>query len=143
MSHWVRLWDEMPNDPKWRVIARASGRPVSEVIAVFVHMMIAAGKKETWGRLGSWNDQVIAVAIEADPAHVRSIREAMTGLVLEGESLTGWGNRQSLDSSTARTRRYRQRKSESSQTAPSSQRSSSSEQPYDKTDLSRWRQVRS
>ncbi len=26
MSNWVRLWDDMPTDPKWRLIARKSGQ---------------------------------------------------------------------------------------------------------------------
>lgn len=33
MSQWVRLWEDMPTDPKWRVIAKRAGRPISEVIA--------------------------------------------------------------------------------------------------------------
>jgi len=40
MSQWVRLWEDMPTDPKWRVIAKRAGRPISEVIAVFTHMLI-------------------------------------------------------------------------------------------------------
>ncbi len=47
MSQWVRLWDDMPTDPKWRVIARRSGRPLSEVISVFVFMMTNAGANAT------------------------------------------------------------------------------------------------
>lgn len=34
---WFRVWNEMPNDPKWRTIARKSQQPIALVIAVYIH----------------------------------------------------------------------------------------------------------
>ncbi len=29
MASWLRLWHDMPTDPKWRVIAKRSGQSIS------------------------------------------------------------------------------------------------------------------
>lgn len=111
MSQWVRLWEDMPNDPKWRVVARRAGRPVSEVLAVFIHMMTNAGASGNRGSMASWSDEDVAIAIDAEPEHVTAIREAMQGKTLDGEHLTGWERRQPKreDSSTERVRELRER----------------------------------
>ena len=44
---WVRLWGDMPTDPKFRVIAKKAGRPLSEVLSVFVFMLTNAGANAT------------------------------------------------------------------------------------------------
>ena len=91
MSQWVRLWDDMPTDPKWRVIARRSGRPLSEVISVFVFMMTNAVANATKrGTLLNWDDEDVAAALDMDADAVISIRDAMQGKTLEGERLSGW-----------------------------------------------------
>ncbi|GLI92369.1 hypothetical protein [Methylocystis echinoides] len=107
MTHWVRLWGNMPNDLKWRVIARHSGRPMTGVLAVFIHMMTnAGGNEEARGTLHKWDDEVIAVALDIDTEHVAAIRLAMQGKILDGDRLTGWEKRQPKreDSSAERTR---------------------------------------
>lgn len=111
MSAWVRLWSDMPNDPKWRVVARRCGRPVSEVMAVFVHMMTNAGAAAQRGQLESWSDEDVAIAIDAEAEHVAAIREAMQGKVLEGDRLAGWERRQPKreDNSTDRVNKHRER----------------------------------
>jgi len=76
----------MPTDPKWRVVAKRSGRPLSEVLAVFVWMMTTS--KE--GELVAWNDEDVAAGLDMDCEHVVAIREAMQGKTLEGDHLTGW-----------------------------------------------------
>ena len=112
MSHWVRLWDDMPNDPKWRVTARHAQCPVSQVLAVFNHMLINASASDVPGTLSNWNDEVVAIAIDAQTEDVTAIRRAMNGLVLDGERLRGWEKRQPKreDSSSSRTAEWRERK---------------------------------
>lgn len=39
---WLRLWHDMPNDPKWRTIARVSGQPIATVMAVYIHLLVDA-----------------------------------------------------------------------------------------------------
>ena len=109
MSQWCRLWDDMPNDPKWRVVARRSSRPVSEVLAVFVHMMTNAVSSRTRGSFEGWSDEDVAIAIDAETEHVQAIRTAMQGKTLEGEHLTGWERRQPLreDGSAERAKAWR------------------------------------
>lgn len=111
MSRWVRLWDDMPTDPKWRAVARRSNRPISEVIAVFVFMMTSANA--TSGALEDWDDEDVAAALDIDVEAVASIRAAMDGKVIENNHLSGWDKRQPKrqdDLSTDRVRAFRERK---------------------------------
>lgn len=117
---WVRLWSDMPTDPKWRVVARKSGRPLSEVIAVFTFMLLNAGanasernERETErGELKNWSDEDVAAALDTDPEHIAAIRQAMQGKTLEGNKLTGWEKRQPKreDGSAERAKQWRERK---------------------------------
>lgn len=110
---WLRLWHDMPTDPKWRVIARKSGRTIPEVIAVYTHMMVAASKADERGTLASWEDEDVAAALDMDEEDVTAIRTAMQGKVLDGDKLKGWSNRQPKrerdDDSAERVRRHRER----------------------------------
>lgn len=114
MTQWVRLWDDMATDPKWRVVAKRSGRPLSEVIAVFVFMMINAGVSEDRGVLTGWDDEDVAAALDLDGSTVASIRESMQGKTLDGDHLTGWEKRQPRreDPSADRVKAFRERQAE-------------------------------
>ncbi|HAF1587689.1 TPA: phage replisome organizer, partial [Salmonella enterica] len=46
-NSWVRLWHDMPNDPKWRTISRISGQPVSLVQATYIHLLVSASRNVT------------------------------------------------------------------------------------------------
>lgn len=95
MTDWVRLWHDMPTDPKWRVIARKSGQPLACVIAVFNLMMVSASQNaEERGTLQGWDDEDAAAALDMDPDGVTSIIAAMQGKVIEGQKLSGWEKRQ-------------------------------------------------
>ncbi len=90
MSQWVRLWEDMPTDPKWRVIARRADRPIAEVIAVFVFMMTNAGASAERGTLSNWDDEDVATALDIDANAVERIRTAMNGKTLDGQRLIDW-----------------------------------------------------
>jgi hypothetical protein len=110
--NWVRLWHDMPNDPKWRVVSKRSGRPLVEVIAVFVHMLTNAGANATErGVLDNWWHDDIAAALDMEPEHVEAIYEAMQGKTLDGAALTGWEKRQPKreDGAAERAKAWRER----------------------------------
>jgi hypothetical protein len=111
MSQWVRLWEDMPNDPKWRVIARASGRPITEVKCVFIDLMFAAANATERGRTHEITDEDIGAGNDIDIEFVKKIRAEMQGRVLDGDQLTGWKKRQPLreDSSAERAKAWRER----------------------------------
>lgn len=111
--NWVRLWHDMPNDPKWRLIARKSGSSIPEVMAVYIQMMVQASENDGSGSIDGWDDDLAAIALDIDAEVVQSIRETMEGVVLEDGLLTGWEKRQpkrSDDYSTDRVRKHRERK---------------------------------
>ena len=92
---WLRLWHDMPTDPKWRTIARASGQPLACVIALFNLVMVNASSNADFrGTLSGWVDEDAASALDMEPEAVRAIMDAMQGRVLDGERLAGWERRQ-------------------------------------------------
>ena len=50
-NSWLRLWHDMPNDPKWRTISRISKQPVAMVQAVFIHLLVSASRNVTRGHV--------------------------------------------------------------------------------------------
>lgn len=132
-NSWLRLWHDMPNDPKWRTIARKSNQRISDVIAVYLHVLVNAsesgettcnagetqGNKEEQqsnkperGKVKDLCADDIASALDLETEQVEQILSAMQGKVLDGDYVTGWDKRQPLreDSSTARVKAFRERK---------------------------------
>ncbi len=95
MVDWLRLWHDMPTDPKWRTIARKSGQPLACVIAVFNLVLVnASANAEHRGTLRNWDNDDAAAALDMEPEAVAAIIAAMDGKVIENNSLTGWDKRQ-------------------------------------------------
>lgn len=92
-NQWLRLWHDMPNDPKWRTVARISKQPVSLVLAVFLHLMVDASRAVTRGHAGVTHED-LASALDCDEQQISAILEAMQGRVLDGMTLIGWDKRQ-------------------------------------------------
>ena len=112
---WCRLWHDMPTDPKFRSVAKRSGRPTAEVLALFTAMLAnASGNEDDRGRLRNWSHEDMGVALDIEPEHAEAIYNAMQGKLLDGERLTGWERRQPKreDNSAERVRAHRERKRE-------------------------------
>jgi hypothetical protein len=108
---WLRLWNDTANDPKWRLIANDSGQPITAVLAVWMAMLCNANQAEPRGVLQDWNDRIAGAALDLNGNAVAAIRQAMQGLVLEGEKLTGWDKRQrGGDDAAERKRKERERR---------------------------------
>ena len=109
-NSWVRLWHEFPDDPKWRTISRIANEPIATVQAVYLRLLVAASQAEPRGE-ARINPVVTASALDIKPESVLSILEAMQGLVMDRDHLTGWERRQPEreDSSADRTRKWRLR----------------------------------
>lgn len=90
---WFRLWHDMPNDPKWRTIARASAQPIPVVISVALHVMVDASRNVTRGHVDVTAED-IASALDVTDEAVEAILDAMQGRILDGDRLTGWERRQ-------------------------------------------------
>lgn len=115
MSNWVRLWEDMPSDPKWRTVAKMSGASISEVLSVFVFMLVTAGNARKRGDLEGWDDEDIGMALDLDSCRILAIRETMEkkGIILNNH-LKSWEKRQPLreDDSSHRVREWRKRQKE-------------------------------
>ena len=102
----------MPNDPKFKTIARVSKQPIAVVLGVYVHLLVSASAAVDRGTLDGYNVEDLATALDVDSASVGAILDAMQGRVLEGDKVSGWDKRQvnREDSSTERMRQFRNRK---------------------------------
>jgi hypothetical protein len=111
-NQWLRLWHDMPTDPKWRTIAKQAAQRIGDVIAVYNYMLVTASNAVKRGNITGWNDEDIASALDLETDDVKAIREAMQGRVLDGEYLKGWEKRQPKreDNSSERVSAYRKAK---------------------------------
>tara|TARA_B100001248_G_scaffold239629_1_gene205020 strand:+ start:2668 stop:3642 length:975 start_codon:yes stop_codon:yes gene_type:complete len=111
MNSWLRLWNDMPNDPKWRTISRVSGHPITAVMSVYIHLIVSANIECDKG-VTQCDAEDVASALDLDTECVLQIIDAMQGRVLDGNKVKGWDKRQPIreDNSTERTRAYRKRK---------------------------------
>ena len=109
---WFRLWVDLPNDPKFRTIAKISEQSISSVIAVYIHMLCCASNATERGRTQGWCDEDIATALDLDIEQIIKIRDSMQNRLLEGDYLTGWNKRQPKreDGSAERAQADRERK---------------------------------
>ncbi|WP_265448303.1 DnaT-like ssDNA-binding domain-containing protein [Enterobacter hormaechei] len=92
-NQWLRLWHDMPNDPKWRTIARISGQPIALVQAVYVHLLVSGSQNVTRGHVDVTNED-LASHFDVTECDIDAVINAMQGRVLDGEYLTGWERRQ-------------------------------------------------
>lgn len=92
---WLRLWHDMPNDPKWRTIARVSGQPIATVMAVYIHLLVSASRNVTRGHIEVTTED-LASALDVTEEVIDSILQTMQGRVLDGDLITGWEKRQVL-----------------------------------------------
>jgi hypothetical protein len=92
-NQWLRLWHDMPTDPKWRTIARVSGQPLALVLAVYTHMLVDASRNVTRGHVDVTIED-LASALDVTDGDIDAVLQAMQGRVLDVDRLTGWEKRQ-------------------------------------------------
>lgn len=109
-NSWLRLWHELPSDPKFRTIAKIAKRPLSEVIAVYINLLVDASRNVTRGNV-TVTDEDLASAIDAEIEDIRAIINAMQGRLLDDGHLKGWESRQVVkeDSDQAKSSANRQK----------------------------------
>ena len=119
-NQWLRLWHDMPTDPKWRTISKASGQRIGDVMAVYVHLLVCASNATERGRTQSFNSEDVASALDLDTEQVDQIIAAMQNRVLDGDLLKGWESRQVAreDGSAERAKAWRESKKTTSKHTP-------------------------
>lgn len=92
-NQWLRLWHDMPNDPKFRTVARISKQRIGDVQAVFLHLLVSASQHVTRGHVDVTAED-LASAIDVTDDAIQAILDAMQGRMMDGNRLTGWEKRQ-------------------------------------------------
>ncbi|MBJ2303502.1 hypothetical protein [Pseudomonas sp. MF2857] len=142
MMDWLRLWHDMPNDPKWRTIARVSGQPIALVQAMYLHLLVDASVNVTRGHVTVTKED-IASALDVTDEQVEAVFSAMQGRVIDGDKLTGWEGRQpkredagnpetGAKSAAQRKRDQRERERNSKQEKPKNDTSRSVTESHDR-----------
>ncbi len=119
-NQWLRLWHDMPTDPKWRTIARASGQRIGDVMAVYCHLLVCASNATERGRTQSFNCEDVASALDVQTADVVAIFDAMQGRVVQDDTLMGWEKRQVAreDGAAERAKAWRESKKQAKTPEP-------------------------
>lgn len=109
---WLRVHHDLENEPKIRLVAVESGHIEAIVLAVWVRMMICASQSANRGTLEGWDDRLVGVTLGLKGSVVAEIRQAMQGVLLDGDTLPGWEKRQKdkSDDAAARQRKAREKK---------------------------------
>jgi hypothetical protein len=94
-NHWLRLWHEMPSDPKFRTVSKISKRPISEVLSIYLVFLVDASKNSPRGHKTITNEDV-ASALDIEVESVDVVESAMQGRLLDKNRLKGWESRQPL-----------------------------------------------
>lgn len=117
-NQWLRLWHDMPTDPKWRTIARASGERIGDVMAVYCHLLVCASNATERGRTQSFNSEDVANALDIQTEQVERIIDAMQRRVLDGDMVAGWEKRQVAreDGAAERAKAWREAQKQTKQT---------------------------
>ncbi len=108
----------MPNDPKWRTIARVSGQRIGDVMSVYIHVLVCASNATERGRTQSLVCEDVATALDLETSQVEAILGAMQGRVLDGDAVRGWPKRQPMreDGAAERAKAWRERNKEALRT---------------------------
>lgn len=129
MTPWLRLWVDMPNDPKFRTVARVAKQPIALVLATYVHLLVSASSNATErGRTQPNALEDIASALEVSDEQIAQIWDAMQGRLRDADLLTGWSKRQPLreDGSALRAKEHREKQrrlsDEHKQTQPNAEK---------------------
>jgi len=111
-NQWLRLWHELPNDPKFRTVAKVAAQPVTAVLSVYLHLMVSASANANERGRTKVSMEDVATALEIEIEAVEAIIAAMQGRMLDGNWLSGWEERQPVkeDGSAERSKAWREAK---------------------------------
>jgi len=134
-NQWLRLWHDMPTDPKWRTIAKASGQRIGDVMAVYCHMLVCASNATERGRTQSFCSEDVANALDIETEQVDRIIDAMQGRVLDDDRLMGWEKRQVAreDGAAERAKAWREAKKQAKTPEPNATERNRTQTERDRT----------
>lgn len=92
-NSWLRLWHDMPTDPKFGTVARVSGEQISLVLSVYLHLMVDASRNVTRGHV-TVTAEDLATALNVTDEQIEKILAAMNGRLIVDGALSGWDKRQ-------------------------------------------------
>ena len=92
-NSWLRLWHDMPTDPKFGTVARVSGEQISLVLSVYLHLMVDASRNVTRGNV-TVTAEDLATALNVTDAQIEKVLAAMNGRLIVDGVLSGWDKRQ-------------------------------------------------
>ena len=92
-NQWLRLWHDMPTDPKFGTVARVSGEHITLVLSVYLHLLTDASRNVTRGHV-TVTAEDLATALNVTDEQIERVLTAMQGRLIESNYLSGWEKRQ-------------------------------------------------
>ena len=92
-NQWLRLWHDMPTDPKFGTVARVSGEHITLVLSVYLHLLTDASRNVTRGHVTVTGED-LATALNVTDEQIERVLTAMQGRLIESNYLSGWEKRQ-------------------------------------------------
>lgn len=92
-NQWLRLWHDMPTDPKFVTVARLSGEHITAVLSVYMHLLVDASRNVTRGNVTVTTED-LASALNVTDEQIDKILKTMEGRLIVDGVLSGWDKRQ-------------------------------------------------
>jgi len=92
-NQWLRLWHDMPTDPKFVTVARLSGEHITVVLSVYMHLLVDASRNVTRGNVTVTTED-LASALNVTDEQIDKILKTMEGRLIVDGVLSGWDKRQ-------------------------------------------------
>ncbi len=108
---WLRLFDNFPAHPKWRVVARRIELPVNQVVSIALVLLCAANRGRPRGSVAEFSVDEAAAALDLPVENVARIYAALEEVGwIDQEYLVTWDERQpDKEDPTAAVRQQRRR----------------------------------
>ena len=108
---WFRWYHGVVFDPKFKLVARKSGQPVTAVISVWAALLECASQAECRGDISSFDCENFDIGFDLPDGACQAIVDALEGkgLIHEGR-LSRWEVRQPEPERQSKSNKVRQRK---------------------------------
>jgi hypothetical protein len=92
-TQWLRLWHELPTDPKFKVVSKISKQPISLVLATYIFLLVDASQSVKRG-VTQCDAETISSALDCEIDQIEKILEAMQTRLIDGNLIKNWDKRQ-------------------------------------------------
>lgn len=93
---WFRVYAGMTNHPEWKIVARETGRAITEVLAVVLFLMEHASNAKPRGSVAAVKSDVVSMVLDTERAVVEDVIRGLRarGWIDSEGMIVSWEDRQ-------------------------------------------------